>query len=800
MPWGASVNRSILVRLGGVVAAGLLMVGGVSAPAGAARVAAAGGNVDGVYVDHAGAPILDAFVAAWAEDGSYLGGASTDAQGRYLLAGVPEGVARLSFQTESLTQWAPGELDQEAGRLYQVPADGTLTVDERRLPTGVVSGTVTGSDGGPAAWVQVLVRDLARDSYAYTFADDSGRYSTTVWAGDHHVGFGPDTARQWSPRAASEENADTISVAAGASVRLDETLLATGTVRGRLTTADGGPLASTQVLLYAGDLRMFGGYTDDQGDYSFPVLPGDYVVGFQADINGAEQYVPGAVDRSKATVYTVAAGQTVVADDSALKPASVSGRLAGADGEAKADFQVYVTSTDDQRGYGATTGSDGTWRVDDVYPGDYQVSFSSPSGSRTQWAYGKTSREAAEVITVAGGAAVTVDETWLTGATLAVEAVDEVTGAPVGDFCVQVEVGGGYDQGCATGGTATVADLASGTGVVDVLPGDTTYFLRDDDNPITLAAGRTTTITVPLAKGGKVSFTAADRKTGSPVEETCFVLMTAGDGGLPDGYGNCTGAGGRSTTDALAPGTYAAFAIAPGSFGHQWVGPAGGTGDQRAAARIVVKADRTVAAPAARLDQAGSITGVVKGADGTPIEDADVSFTAWSFGAGSIHSVNTDSRGRYTLSKLGPYAWPLSFTANGHPRQWSGKVGNRFKAVHIPVKVGTPATYNITLSRGAALTGKVIIPAGLPADGWRLTAINAVTGDQMGEFDSYGQGPGGTYRMAVIGDQQVKISWLATGQGDIIKRGWYDHAIDQNAATRVAVPASGTKRVNVTLG
>ncbi|GIE28919.1 hypothetical protein Ait01nite_019640 [Actinoplanes italicus] len=794
---GALVNRSLLVRLGGVVAAGLLMVGGISVPAAAA---AAAGNVDGVYLDHAGAPILDAFVVAWDEDGSYLAGASTDAQGHYLLAGVPEGAVRLSFQTESLIQWAPGELNQEAGRLYQVPADGTLTVDERRLPAGVVSGTVTGADGGPASWVQVNVHDLTHDSYAYTYADDAGRYAVTVWAGDHRVGFGPDSARQWAPQAVREGDADTYSVAAGASVQLDETLLATGTVRGRLTTADGGPLVSAQVQLFEGDRQMYGGYTDDQGDYSFPALPGEYVVGFQADLNGPDQYIPGAVDRSKATVFTVVAGQTVVADDSVLKPASVSGRLAGADGTPKAGFEVNVTSTDDQRGYGATTGPDGTWRVDDVYPGEYQISFTNPAYSRTQWAYGKTSRDDAAVITVDGGASVTVDETWLTGATLAVKAVDEVTGAPVTDFCVQVEADGGYDQGCATGGTATVADLSPGAGVVDVLPGEATYFLRDDDNPVTLVSGQTATITVPLAKGGKVSLTAADRKTGAAVGETCFVLMTAGRGGLPDGYDDCTGSRGGVTTAALAPGTYAAFAVAPGTYGHQWVGPAGGTGDQRAAARIVVTADRTVTAPAARLDQAGSITGVVKGSDGTPIEDANVSFTAWSFGSGPIHDVSTDSRGRYTLGKLGPYAWPLSFSANGHPRQWSGNVGNRFKAVHIPVKAGASATYNIKLSRGAALTGKVTIPAGLPADGWRLTAINAVTGDQMAEFDSYAQGPGGTYRMPVIGSQQVKISWLATGEGNIVKRGWYDHASDQSAATRVAVPASGAKRVDVTLG
>ncbi|MFD1368775.1 carboxypeptidase regulatory-like domain-containing protein [Actinoplanes sichuanensis] len=788
--------RSLLLRLGGVLAAGLLLAGGLTSPA----AAAGAGVVDGVFTDHAGAPLVDAWVVVWgAEDGSYLGGTATDADGRYRLTGIGEGPVKVSFQTETLIQWAPQELSQEAGQVFQVSDGGVLTVDARRLPTGVVEGTVTGADGSPAAWLQVDVHELAGDSRAQTYTDDAGRYRVTVWAGDQHVGFGPDSARQWAPRSATEENAGTFAVAAGATVRVDETLLPTGTFQGRITGVDGSPLPWIEVLLFAGERRIYGGFTGDDGGFSFPALPGDYVVAFQADPNGAVQYIPGAVDRAKARVYTLAAGQTILADDSVLKPAAMSGRLVAADGGAKAEFQVYLTSTDDEHTYGTSTGSDGSWRIDDVRPGDYQVSFTNPSGSRNQWAYGKTTREAADVITVDGGADVTVDDTWLTGATVAVKAVDEVTGAPVTDFCVQVE-SGGFEQGCAVGGVATVGDLTPGEAAVDVLPAEDTYFLRDRDNPVTLVSGQTATITIPLAKGGKVSFSATDHTTGRPVPETCFVLTMIGGGGLPDGYGDCTESQGTSTSAALAPGTYEAFAVTPGTYGHQWIGSSGGTGDQKAAARIVVETDRTVAAPPARLDRAGSITGVVTGSGGAPIEGANVSFTAWSFGAGPIHDVDTDSRGRYTIGKLGPYAWPLAFSASGHPRQWSGNVGNRFQAMHIPVASSAAATYDIKLTGGSVLTGKVVIPPGPPADGWRLTAINAVTGDQMAEFDSYGQGPGGTYRMPVIGRQQVKIRWVATGEGDIVKTGWYDHATTQESATRVGVPASGTRRVDVTLG
>ncbi|MFC4070712.1 MSCRAMM family protein [Actinoplanes subglobosus] len=767
-----------------VVGAGLLMAGAVGVPASAAAV----GSVAGVFTDHAGAPVADAWVVAWsAADGAYLAGSSTDSAGRYDLAGVPEGGVRLSFQAGTLVQWAPGVLGQEAGRVFPVTGGSTITVDERQRPVGLVEGVVTGADGAPAAWVRVDVRDLAGDSHAYGFTDDAGRYRVGVWVGDHHVGFGPETARQWAPRAVTEDGAGKVAVAAGASVRVDERLLPTGTIRGRLSVAGGGPLPSAEILLYAGDRRIYAGSSDEHGDYSVPVLPGDYVVAFRADPDGVEQFVPGAVDRGKGRVHTVAAGQTVVADDSVLGPASVSGRLVAADGRAQAGFEVFVMSTDDQYSYGATTAADGTWRVDDVHPSDYRVSFTNPAGSRTQWAYGKSTAGGAGVFAVGGGARVTVDDTWLTGATLIVKATDEATGAPVGDFCVEVAAGGGFDKGCSIGGTAIVTDLSPGVATVDVLPGEPTYLLRDEDTPVTLTSGQAATVTVPLGAGGKVTLSSADSGSGAAVEETCFVLMAPGGGGLPDGVGDCTTADGRVTGAAVAPGTYQAFAIAPGDYGHQWVGADGGTGDQQAAARIVVETGRTVVAPAARLDRAGAVTGVVTGAHGSPVADADVSLTAWGFGAGPVHSATTDERGRYRIGKLGPYAWPLSFTTAGHPRQWSGNTGDRFQADRVPVTAGAEAAYDMALTGGPALTGRVTVTPGKPATDWRLTAVNAVTGDPMAEFDSYDQGPDGTYTMPVSGGQPVRIRWSVAGQ-----TGWYAHPID--------LPGAGTTRVDVTVG
>jgi hypothetical protein len=786
-----------LFRLGGAVLAGLLTIGAFVVPASAV----AAGNIAGVYTSHSGEPIADAWVAAWrAEDGSYLSGSLTDTAGRYSLAGVPAGPVKLSFQTESLIQWAPRLLDQAKAQVLQVPPDATLSVDEQRRPTGVLTGVVTGAAGAPAPWLTVDAHELAGGTHANAYTDEAGRYTMTVWAGDHHVGFGPDSAKQWAPQAVSKDKARTVTVAAGAPIQLDERLLPTGSIQGRLTAVDGRPLARVDVLLYSGDRQIISGTTDANGAYTFTALPGDYVVSFRSEPNGSEQYIPGGVDRAKAKTHTVAAGQTVVADDAVLKPAVVSGRLTAPDGSAKAKFKVFVMSTDDKHGYGATTGADGTWRVEGVHPGDYRVSFTNQSGGRVQWSPGRTAAPDATVVTVAGGATVTVDDRWLPGATLVVKATDEAAGAPVAEFCAEVQAGSSFTEGCTKTGEVTLTDVAPGAAGIDVVPAKTTFFLQKDGSPVTLAAGQTATVTVPLAKGGKVTVSSVDSTTGAAVGRTCFVLRQIGRGGLPDDPGVCTNAKGRSTGPTLAPGTYEAFALAPSPYGHQWVGATGGTGDQQAAAQIVVEADKTVAAPAARLDRSGILTGVVTGADGKPVQDADVTFHAWNFGPGPVHNVKTDKQGKYTITKLGPYGWPLLFAADGYPRQWSGNDGNRFKAEQVTVTSGATVTYNHALTRASSLQGKVTVPAGLPAGGWRVTAVNAVTGDEMAEFDSYGLQPGAAYTVPVIGDQQVKLRWVAAADGSVVKSGWYDRGADQNAAKSVTVPATGVKRLDLTLG
>ncbi|GIF14532.1 carboxypeptidase-like regulatory domain-containing protein [Actinoplanes teichomyceticus] len=568
-------------------------------------------------------------------------------------------------------------------------AAGALTAPAAAAEGTAVAGTLTDPSGRPVASAFVTVENLD-GNVQYTYTDDAGAYSADVAPGTYRVSFGWKSLTQWAYRQVTADRAATFPVGEGETVRVDDQLLATGTLSGHITRPDGTALYGSEVTLRRGGEPVAYAYVDESGFYSFDgVLPGEYQVAF--GWSTAVHHVPGT--------FTVAADATT-----------------------------------------------------------------------------------------------TVDATLPAPTTLVVKAVDSVTGAPVGDFCVQAwDL---PDPVCGDASGATLSDLPAGPVRFDVEASGSGLYLASRGVTAEPAAHRTTTVTVPLVLGGQVAVTAVDRVTGSTVADACFTLKTVG---RPEDFsGGCTGPDGTGTLyTPAAPGTYTVFVRAPGTYGHQWLGASGGTGDQRAAARITVKPGTTTKAPAVRLDQAGSITGVVTGTAGTPVSGVTVDYRAnASFGSGEAGGVRTDSSGRYVIGKLGPYAWPLLFSPTAdHPFQWSGNAGNRFQATRIPVTAGGSSTYDFRLAKGATLRGSVT-PGAREV---RLLAHNATTGDLVGFFHGYhGETDVTAYGIPLIGGQQVKLQWDLYGGSDA--KLWYADATDISTATKVGIPATGVKTLNLTHG
>jgi hypothetical protein len=279
------------------------------------------------------------------------------------------------------------------------------------------------------------------------------------------------------------------------------------------------------------------------------------------------------------------------------------------------------------------------------------------------------------------------------------------------------------------------------------------------------------------------------------VTETCFDVIPVGRFDRGAGF-RCTGSTSTFTSSALRPGKYTMFAYAPGSYGHQWVGPTGGTGDRRAAATLTVRPGKVATAPDVRLDRAGTITGTVTDADREPVENLQVGYIAWDLDVSGWEYYATDEQGRYAVDRLGPYAWPLVFTKAGQPRQWSGGVANRNQAQTIPVTAGGRTTYDMRLRRGSTLAGTITVAAG-GMTSWRLIAVNVATGEEVGE--AYGEIADRDYELLVAGGQTVKIRWQLS-DGSSTRSGWYDDAVTPAAATPVRVPRTGSVALDLTIG
>jgi 5-hydroxyisourate hydrolase-like protein (transthyretin family) len=783
------MSRPPLARLGLAALAVVLTTTGYATPASAAPAAAAEtGTIQGTLIGGDGTPTTFAQVTVYAaETSEHLADALTDAAGRFTVDNAAAGTVKLKFHAAGLDQWAHQRRDFDSATILTVLSGQTLTVDEQMLPTGTIYGRFTTADGSSPGYTAVYAQDADTYSVVYGVSDEDGQYSIDVLPGRYKIAFELGSGTQFAYQAASFETATAFTVKAGATVQVDDSRLSTGSLGGRLTTASGAPASDSRVTLQTPDTFAGTTTTDENGDYSFAsVLPGDYQVSFTT--GESTQWAYGTTEQSNATTITVSAGERSLVNDKLLSTGSLAGRFTDADGNGIGGWSVNAQlDVEGHNGtYSATTDASGRWTIGNAYPGVYLVSFHDPRTGRTQYAYGKGNRTDASRITVAADATTNVNDTSVPAAQLTVTARDGSSGTALSTFCVYA-AGPTNGNGCTTTGTVTIPDLPAGPFSISVTAEEDSFYLPGGITATTVA-GQTVAVSVPLTLGGRISTTAADRNTGTPVADACIAAVLPRTGGLPSEGGTCTDSTGTVTSERLAPGVYQLFAYAPrrSEFGHQWVARTGGTGDQQAAATVVVKPGTVSAAPAILLDKAGTITGTVTDFRGIPVADGLVSFSAWGFLTGESHEVSIDAAGRYTMTGLGPYAWPLAFTTDELYREWSGNTGNRFAAYRIPVRAGSTTNYDMALRAGTTLAGTVTVGRGVQG---RIIAVNPMTGDSITANDFIDDG---AYSMRVPGAEPIKIQYYLWGTASS-NGGWYDNVTEMAKAKKVAVPKSGTK-------
>jgi hypothetical protein len=423
----------------------------------------------------------------------------------------------------------------------------------------------------------------------------------------------------------------------------------------------------------------------------------------------------------------------------------------------------------------ATTDAEGRYTFAGLWSGHYKLKFT--DSINTQYYHQKDSLAEADVLVVAGEGDTVVEEELIAPGTVEVALADEVTGAPVQRFCAFAPGSGSGETPCTIDGVLRF-ELPRGRYrlVVNAAP---EYFSADVDG-VVVTSGQTTEVSATARPGLAVHSTVRDAATGTPVAGTCVRAVAAAAPGIRtwDTDDACSDERGEITVGPLTPGDYRLL-VTPGdtTYGMQWLGTDGGTGDQERARRVTGTPGTLTELGDIRLDKAGTITGTVRDeSTGAPVAQVCVFPYATDWGYGDSC---TDQNGRYEITGLGPYHWPLEYTDTGETYgwRWSGDQPNRLRATRTKVWPGRTTTADERLRPAASVTGVVTVD-GADFSIVSVGVYDAQSGDYAGPFDS------GTpdFTLGNLGAQAVKISYRDADTG---AAAWYLNATSAGTARSV---------------
>ncbi|MEV6525894.1 carboxypeptidase-like regulatory domain-containing protein [Longispora sp. NPDC051575] len=624
-------------------------------PALAAPAQAATGTISGHYRTAAGEAVPYATVRVSHPD--YTGDKWTPigADGSFTLD-VEPGEYLVYFDSWAHSdQYAYGKVKREDATRFTVAAGQTVTVDDVALPTGTVSGTLTNAAGQPVmySYVRAYTPDGGWVSSQTIY---NGRYTLAgLHPGEYLLSFaiadGNDAGHQFAPGQKSQSTAGRYTVVADQTLTVDERLLPTGTLAGRVLTAAGGP-APAQLRVYAyhaasGSYSDLGGYTDADGRFSFTTFADDYKVSFQTGYGSYEsQFFHGKRSREAADWITVRANEATDIVDSILPTGSV--RVTATDSATGAPIGNVCASV----GYrSACAEGTGVAIVEGLTIGEY---------SAYVWADTYDGRPAS--VTVLAGQTVPL-QTSLTATPMVTVTVRDTAGNPVaGAHPCLLPLTSSY-VGCFSSPTRSDANGVAKIYAPNVT-GDYRMFVEAPETgdlgaqwvgvsggtgdplqaaPLHVVAGQSSTAPdVRLDRAGTIAGKVTDKATGAALRDVTVSL-----GSYHPGSGECrcvsTDPSGQYRIGKLGPYAWPLLYTHNPAHAAQW---SGGAGDRTKAKKLQVVAGGTTNSHV-KLSKGNTVTGTVAGAQWIRI-------LAINTATGDIMGWADSPDGRYTMQVSGP--------------------------------------------------------------------------------------------------------------------------------------------------
>ena len=716
----------------------------------------------------------------------------------------------------------------------------TTGIDQAVSLGASIAGRVTGSDGealegiSVVAWSQYYADGYwSERSWATTGADGSYKLAGLP-EGTYRLGFRDNSgmhAEEFFDDAATVQTADDIIVGASSAILGRDAQLASAShITGRVTSADGTPIADIGVQVYKKvpgqsywGMTSTSVQTNADGRYDVGGLrAGTYRIGFSSYMGGyVNEYWDNAQTVETATDIEVGAATTVGARDAVLAAEShITGRVTGPDGAGLPNVGVQVYQPSPTGGWNpvqwASTDADGRYDARGLRAGTYRVGFAPMQGELVPefWDNAFTVQSAQDIVVgesatvsdkdaqLATGAAVAGKVTGPGGAELANVSVQAYRFVPEMAYWAPV-----VSTSTNADGTYRLGGLASGTYRVGFGNYSGEYVTEYWDDASSVQQAQDIVLSgSELVTGTNAQLTRSSRITGT---------VTGADGGLAgisvQAYLKEPGQQwwrSVAMTQTNPDGTYSLGGLTAGTYRLGFSTMFGGghiaeywndapTID--VATDIAVGESDVVSGKDAQLAAASHITGKVVGPEGTGLSGISVSaYTKIGPGqwmpAGAGSSTTPD--GSYDIGglKAGTYRIGFSSWINGnHLAEFWDDAPTVELATDIAVgESATVSGKNAQLAAASKISGKVTGPDGAPLANVNVSAYAKAAGQDFWNMTgmSVQTRPDGTYELGGLRAGTYRIGFR-DWQGGHLEEYWND-ATTVTSANDIPVGESET--------